>query len=253
MKKLYLILSLLVASNYSCAQDDDLTQKIEKVAKEVKNAAQKTYQATKATVEEVAGNVVSAIDEQMKKLSAIPVDEQIIQRASQTLDVIAGDETGMDLELPSASVEVVPSNNSQTLPGDVSEQSGAQGSNVLSASTDELQKNTPVVVPAAARYSEKDGYVLFYGYRIFDTSSDRAHIEEQRAKTSAEALKILESGKTPEQVDKALLAAWKKDHPVVVTTFDKMVASGAFASVVAICLWYQYWNRPSDEDDQNSN
>jgi hypothetical protein len=241
MKKLYLVLSLLVASNYSCAQDDNLTQKIEKVAEEFKNAAQKAYQITKTTVENVADKVAGAIDEEM------------IQSGLQTLDKIALDETtGMDLKSPLESSEVVSSSNGQTLISDLSAQSSVQDLNTLSATTDGLQKNTSVVVPAP-RYSEKDGYVLFYGYPIFDTSSDRAHIEEQRAKTSVEALQALESGKTPEQVDKALLAAWKKDHPVVVTTFDKMVASGAFASVVAICLWYQYWNRPSDEDDQNSN
>ncbi len=273
MKNLYTALcTLFLISNSSIAQDNDIFEKAKKIvistANTVATEAQKTGSKIKETSYDFAKNVQESafqgVQELQKQVEVLTekIDPRLIDRMNESLDDFIEDEFDIqsssdvdktiNIVLTKKQVQevivdkLIPDTN--TLVDQESTQFPTD--QMFPIVTPTVQNDTQeVAVLTTPRYSEKDGYIWFYTYKIFDTASDRAYIEEQRAKTSEDDLKKMSERKTSQQVDAALLAAWKKDHPVVLTTFDKVIASGLFTSIVAAFVGYYHWNNSNDQDD----
>lgn len=144
---------------------------------------------------------------------------------------------------------------------DYAEQKGKEGwnwavNNVNSLIPQEKKESAAPAAPAVQAESipgvtESQGYLKYYGQIIFDRNSDEARIAHQLAKLTDEQRKKIEEklGAAYSQASFAaeVLKLWYEEHPVTLSTYDKVIGGTLFATVVAAYVAYRYCCAEEDQ------
>lgn len=98
------------------------------------------------------------------------------------------------------------------------------------------------------------GYICYLGETIFNINSDQGCIIQQKARMTKNQLRALRYknggvGLSDEQLDKELLKAWRKDHPIICSDFDKLVGASMFIGCMAAVCAYHYYHKTAQSED----